>query len=137
MQCQRKWLAKTHKGHAYLLSYRCFIPSEVSKLAYFAGLLDGEGNIREVDYRIYIGNTDMKMISWLKDNFGGTVLMGKKRKPNWKPCHRWEAHSIVDCQKICQAVLPYLITKRDEAQSLLLACNNYLNSFSGEIRCVS
>jgi len=135
-ECQHKWLAEFNKGKAYLLRYRCFIPSEVWKLAYFAGLLDGEGNIREIDHRIYIGNTDMKMIEWLKENFGGTVSLGKKRKPNWKPCHRWEAHSIVDCQKICQAVLPYLITKREQAQSLLLVCNTYLENFKGEIRCV-
>lgn len=138
-ECQRKWLAEAHKGKAYLLRRCCHIPKEEWRLAYFAGLLDGEGNIamKHSDYRIRIGNTDISMINWLTENFGGRVQRERKRNKNWKVLLRWEANSIADCAEICEAVLPYLTTKREQVSALLKKCQKYLSEFKGEIRCVS
>ena len=58
------------------------------KLIYLAGIIDGEGSIgiehlspcknRKKSYyvcRLCVINTDEKLIIWIKDNFGGSVIL--------------------------------------------------------------
>lgn len=79
------------------------------KLAYLAGILDGEGTISLCDKRIQkqkskgirkmvvrlyrarvnftthvtVCNTDPRIMSWLIQNFGGTISTSKRQKQNW------------------------------------------------------
>lgn len=74
---------------------------EKEKLAYLAGIIDGEGNIdiakgpihnrmKSPSYslRLAVGNTDEKLLLWLKDNFGGSIYKQLQR-PNRKPSWTW------------------------------------------------
>jgi hypothetical protein len=111
------------------------IPVDPAVLGYVAGLIDGEGNLtisKSIDRKkgrhysytptLQIGNTDPRMTAWLRGRLGGSVdqvtAPARLAKPHWKPLHRWRLHgSNVDL--VLVAVLPYLVTKRDQAELIL------------------
>lgn len=116
----------------------CFLPKERWKLAYFAGLIDGEGTVskngsglrdRTIPY-VKIANTDKKMIDWIKENFGGNMdeetSPSRKKHLKWRRCYRWITSSIDGCYLILKAVLPFLITKRVGALQVLSVCEKRL-----------
>lgn len=94
-------------------------------LAYFAGIMDGEGNIRirhsysvkdGQKWQIVIGvcNTNRKLIDWIVKNFGGRVY-SRTRRINWKKSYEWE----LSCRKatiVLQLIEPYLLLKREQAR---------------------
>ena len=60
--------------------------NENEKLAYLAGIIDGEGTIviakgkirkgrinHPYSLRLVVMNTDIRLIEWLKENFGGSI----------------------------------------------------------------
>lgn len=74
---------------------------ENEKLAYLAGIIDGEGYIGihkihptnkahspSYSLRLDIANTDEKLVLWLKDNFGGKIYK-QVRCPNCNPSWYW------------------------------------------------
>ena len=100
---------------------------EVPKLAYLAGIIDGEGCIcirhhtkdrksPTWDSRLYIVSTDRKLIDWLQSNFGGlTYSRNSKKNPHWKTKHEWvvPANQLLP---ILYAVLPYLVIKKEHSE---------------------
>ena len=79
-----------------------------NKLAYLAGLLDGEGCVnhhnhdkgRPKRFTMTIAMTTEPIIDWLVENFGGTKGPCKV-KENYKPMWRWrircgQAHALFD-----------------------------------------
>lgn len=94
-------------------------------LAYFAGIVDGEGNIRiRHSYNVRNGqkwqvvmgvsNTNKKLIDWIVSNFGGRVY-SRTRKANWKKSYEWE----LSCRKasaVLQLIEPYLLLKKEQAR---------------------
>lgn len=97
-----------------------------TQIAYFAGLLDGEGCVRigifknlnkEIRYRAYmvIAMTDLKPINWLIKIVGGKKYTDKKfKKGNSKICHCWNMNSQ-EGSEILQRALPYLLVKKKQA----------------------
>jgi hypothetical protein len=98
--------------------------------AYAAGLLDGEGHIgivkkslrkgrrlREIYAEVRISMTDEATVQWLKDHFGGGILRLKRHSqhPHWQDMYRWDKHSL-KATEFLREVLPYLITKRAQAE---------------------
>lgn len=112
------------------------IPSDPAKLAYIAGLIDGEGcidiarrdgrldkgrnnrGIRHV-LRVHISNTDVRILKWLVDTLGGSIHWVK---PNPTKRHRlmgnW-ACAGRNVELLLQAVAPYIVGKRDQVDIAL------------------
>lgn len=107
-----------------------------TKWAYVAGILDGEGSIsisattlhtssgnpyKGYDLKVMISNTDMGLMEWLKETFGGNYREGKQNsaiKQN-KICYRWTLGSYKLMEKFLLGVLPYMLMKREQANLAL------------------
>jgi hypothetical protein len=106
-----------------------------AELGWAAGILDGEGCIglwpdsrRPYSARmsVYIANTDERMLLEFQRLFGGTVTprktaamgAGFKRVPIIKPQWVWQAHGA-SAIPVLEAVLPYLICKKEKAELCL------------------
>lgn len=97
------------------------------QLAYLAGIIDGEGTFYLAKHpiqnkffcRIYVVNTDEKLIKWLQENFGGLVYKRNSIKnPHWKTKFEW----VIDKCKIdpiCHRILPYLVIKKEHAETMI------------------
>ena len=93
-------------------------------LAYFAGILDGEGCFAlrrrrgsKFDCNVLVANTDLRLISWLQTHFGGRIDF-ESRTPPQKNLWHWttSSHSLTE---LLEAVLPFLVIKRDRAELML------------------
>ncbi len=93
-----------------------------TELAYFAGIVDGEGCFAMHKHRadrfgaqLQIGNTDPLLMQWIQTHFGGSLSLEKR--PNAKHQHvwRWIAASA-DLDLILRSLVPYLITKKRQAE---------------------
>lgn len=103
---------------------------ETNKIAYFAGIVDGEGCLsitRPNGKHTYIPsviifNTNSDIIHWVQDNFGGTAYYNQYppsiRKMGGKPVNRWIT-TMNSCMDIVRLVYPYLIIKKRQADVML------------------
>lgn len=103
------------------------IPTDIADLAWTAGIFDGEGSIqiyrqgRNGRYSLYVtvGNTDLAMVLTLKRLWAGHVSTRRKVTPTTRrPIHTWAAYSL-RAEEVLRAVLPYLVTKRTQAEVAL------------------
>lgn len=97
------------------------------KNAYLAGIIDGEGTINLTKYtvngvpQITIYNTDLRLLRWIENNFGGHINLGhakprtKKRKLGYKL--RIFGDKAVN---ILRMVHPYLLLKKEHAELVIL-----------------
>lgn len=108
-------------------------------VAYAAGIIDGEGTISIHDawqFRkdgtkrhyhhafVKIANTNFALIRWFTERFGGIYYEIKGRGN----CKKWYSWQITGKSSIpiLQAVLPYLVLKRRQAE-IALECQATLN----------
>lgn len=112
-----------------------FVPKTFNPihLAYLAGIIDGEGcihigyyfnksqNISTYHTLIQITSTDIALIKWLEENFGGkTSIYTKAQTPKnstLKP-YTWKITGD-NLTHICRLVLPYMISKKDQIEIML------------------
>ena len=138
--CSRKCANKYHsimmKGRTdiikHILKETLKIPREKTKLAYMAGLVDGEGCLRinkEDRCSVIITNTDIKMIEWVKFNFGGIIYLEEREKNNWKSCYTINIRKTKDILKLLIAIKPYLTIKIEQADKLILRCNEIIKRY--------
>jgi hypothetical protein len=107
--------------------------TEISKLAYVAGIVDGEGSLSlsgaislsrsGTPYWTYqagvgIYNTSRPLMDWLVKNFGGEFA-ARKRSPRHKQCYRWRLENNKKRATFLRAILPYLVIKPKQAGLLL------------------
>jgi hypothetical protein len=104
------------------------IPTEID-YARLAALIDGEGCIGIGKYqyrakhsprytvRCSIYNTDVRMVMWVRDLFGGK-LRGRHRQKNTKPCYEWHQEGPA-LTAILEKCLPYFLIKRTQAEHLI------------------
>ena len=69
------------------------------QIIYLAGIMDGEGTFnighhnkssRHLNSRIYVVNTDERLINWLHTHFGGLIYSrNSKGNPHWKTKFEW------------------------------------------------
>lgn len=97
----------------------------IARAAYAAGIVDGEGwigikcherdDLRTRAHKVYVtvANTDEKMVDFLGGNFGGSSDY-KVRGGNRKPIYTWKTSSRNAVDFLIH-ILPYLITKREQA----------------------
>lgn len=97
-----------------------------AELAYFAGILDGEGSFvlhrNRIGYRfscqVQVGNTDIRIMEWIRVRFGGSVNQERRSNVKHKPIYRWVSQAD-NLDSLLTAVQPYLVAKRDQAELLL------------------
>lgn len=97
-------------------------------VVYLAGIMDGEGTFyigQEIRHpkcfnsRLYVVNTDERLIQWLHNIFGGLVYSrSSKTHPRWKEKFEWITNKN-QILPICEAILPYLICKKEQAKILI------------------
>lgn len=118
--------------------------SEVSRedLAYFAGLLDGEGYVGLTRYdpkgklpairvALVIAMTDRRPMDWLEGTFGGTVSPG--RTPSYgKTVYTWTLRAK-DAADLLSIVRDRLLVKQAQAD-LVIEFAKTLRTKSGPIR---
>lgn len=102
------------------------MPTEI-QWAYLAGLLDGEGDIiiakngaKTTIVRVRVSNTDLKMIEWIQENFGGHIAEANSNTSyGHKICLRvgWNGKKA---EPILLGTLPYLLTKKARLAGLAL-----------------
>lgn len=107
--------------------YRDLSRCRDTDLAYFAGILDGEGciwaGLKSGKYatpivRVQVTTTDVELCVWLRDLFGGSVTehSNKKAEANGrKRVDYWCVHSQ-EAAYVLRAVLPHLKLKRRQAE---------------------
>ena len=102
--------------------------------SYLAGILDGEGGIN-INYsgptrdcyrmRVYVVNTDLRLIKWLKSKFGGYIYR-RKTKEGYKT--KWEWYHYDDkSTELLKECMPYLIVKKEQAE-LAIAFRDTVNN---------
>jgi hypothetical protein len=87
--------------------------SYVNKLAYLAGLVDGEGYLKyekNGTMRLIIGMCDKKTIYWIKKNFGGNVTFQKTAKG--KDFYVWRINQGKEQLYLFLLLIPFLVNKR-------------------------
>ncbi len=100
--------------------------TENERLAYLAGLIDGEGCINISRYphghhniRLTITGTDTRLIDWLLENFEGRFSYAlRKEYPDQKTMLQWTL-SGESVAKIIQSTFRYLVIKREQANLIL------------------
>lgn len=101
-------------------------------IAYFAGIIDGEGSIMLMHHpaasgkhrweywapRVTVSNTKRELMDWIIDRFGGAVTIGINRKPNQRDHLIWIAR-VADVRAILLAIRPFLVLKGRQADIVL------------------
>lgn len=120
------------------------LPSGVWKdvdLAYFAGLLDGEGSFcilpryygadRRLSTpftRISFSSTTIELLDWVSSRFGGIVnvhVQEGARYTNCAPAWQWRQKRKKDLLRILPALIPYLVLKQPQARLMLYALTRF------------
>lgn len=98
--------------------------------AWAAGIFDGEGHLgiqyvtldkkEKTYYRavLSVGNTDKKMIDRLQQMFGGSISERLDKRWDTRVFYSWRALTL-DIEGILLKVLPYLVTKKEQARILI------------------
>lgn len=103
-----------------------------NKIAYLAGLIDGEGYLRITKsgaIRLTIGMTDKKTIRWIYRTFGG--VLGKPQKlKSGKIFYSWTMNQGKDLYYLLLLCIPYLINKKKIVTDGFIGMVNKLNKKS-------
>jgi len=104
-----------------------------SKYAYAAGIIDGEGcitgsylykvsrGVYQTSYQVSVANKSRELLYWLKRHFGGKVYTQGSR------ILKWELFRLSEIRSFLQAILPYLIIKKKQAELMVAFCNSRLD----------
>jgi len=104
--------------------------TKTSKLAFLAGLVDGDGSIsisiiRRKDWNgnsfqpyIAIGVTSRKLCKWAQQHFGGN-LYGYDGVAGHQKMYHWKLYGKQALKDLLVQLLPYLLIKREAAQTVL------------------
>lgn len=98
------------------------------RLAYLAGLIDGEGSIRirKKQYPfVAIYNTHQGLMDWLAQTIGGRVGVDKRGR---EPQYYWTIGAARDVYCLVKAIYPYLIIKKQDADIVI----NFLEEKYGQ-----
>lgn len=94
--------------------------------AYLAGLFDGEGTLGYYHYRgnrhevmVAITNTDMRVHTWLLDKVGCGTIRPVSQCRNKHIAFHWRISNRSRVQALLEAILPYLIIKKEQVSCLL------------------
>ena len=98
------------------------LPSEEWKIAYLAGLVDGEGSItiRQDPHnsmvQLVVVNTHRGVLEWILAEFGGgSISSGYMSPKSTKPLYHMYYEARLEVLKMLRAIEPYLIIKKEKA----------------------
>jgi len=97
--------------------------------AYAAGFFDGEGHIEyngPYNLQVSVAQLDRTPLDWLVTLFGGYVRHSQGNK-RYNGIYNWHTNTR-EAARFLDAVLPYLIVKKEHAQEALDKWNNRLKS---------
>ena len=94
-----------------------------TRLAYLAGIVDGEGTINarmnksgSMDLSFSVANTDMTLILWIVEHFGGQAMPVNQSNPNPKHKPVWRVWwRRKDAVVLLERLMPYLLIKARRA----------------------
>lgn len=94
--------------------------------AYLAGLFDGEGTLGYYNYRrnrhealVAITNTDPRVHRWIMEKVGYGSVRPVSQSRNRYIALNWRIASRPRVQDFLEAILPYLIIKKEQVECLL------------------
>lgn len=98
---------------------------EIEK-AYLAGIVDGEGTITLTRHHkgelpgpnVTIANNDLKLLQWVKERAGGTIVSKKKRQPHHGDSYVWGVKQD-RAIRFLELIINYLIIKRPQAELIV------------------
>jgi hypothetical protein len=93
-------------------------------LAYFAGIVDGEGHVcvKRKNLAIILCMADVAILEWCSATFGGPVSgEWKSEGGTARPRKMWSLRAIHGLESVATAMLPYLVLKRREVEVLVEA----------------
>jgi len=76
---------------------------------------------KKIRYHLHvkIANTNLPVLQWVVENFGGTVYTKKNWKPEWKQRYDWTITGNRRIETFILGMLPYLQIKKKQAQIAL------------------
>lgn len=95
--------------------------------AYLAGLFDGEGTVGYYNFRdrhestVMITSTDPRVMTWIQEKVGyGNICTIRNSYHRRKHVvHHWRISNKPRVKDFLEAVVPYLIIKKDQAELML------------------
>lgn len=87
--------------------------SYINKIAYLAGLIDGEGYFKiekRGTIRLIIGMCSKKTIYWIYNNFGGNVTLQKTEKG--RNFYIWRMNQGKELFYLLLLLIPFLVSKK-------------------------
>ena len=140
---ERMSIKRRNRQQAYLLAFSkgrikkqiVKIPKEGWKIAYLAGLIDGEGHIGISKGRpqISVYNTNEEVMKWIVRNFHGSMYRNRYYQKNIerkKMIFYWSVASTTEAYKLLNATIPFLIIKRKEAMNLIQHLETRISKYS-------
>lgn len=110
----------------FLTKFQKSRSNESNKLAYLAGIVDGEGYVKVEKWgtiRLAVGMTDKETPFWLYKTYGGTLSYVNKHRTDRKNVWVWRLNKPLEILKLFILMSPFLLVKRKkvyEALQLLL-----------------
>lgn len=120
---------------------------DILKIAYMAGIVDGEGSIyignfscnpntgdKYYQTNLQVTNTDKGLIDWLYAEFGG--LLGKRSeklclKYGTKPVYIWTVSGDL-LTHVCELIQPFLIAKKRQCEIMIRMRATYQHQGKGQ-----
>jgi len=115
-----------------MLNY--LVGMDIAKLAYLAGLFDGEGSVSMAhrykgkhktggpgtwfQLTVVIRNRNRECLELAQELFGGSINVQRFKSKGWADCYRWQAGAKVGIAFL-QAINPYVIIKRPQIDAVL------------------
>jgi len=107
-----------------------------------AGLIDAEGSVSvtmnqhrgEFYASLRLANTDLNLLDWVQERFGGARSVQQKRMGKSKAVHRlyWIG---ADCYQPLTLIQPYVIVKYELVRNLITLCE--VDNLYDKVRCVA
>ena len=105
---------------------------DAKKLAYAAGLFDGEGSVSLVRHKnnrthspqVAVASVDYEVVRWCQECFGGSIVTKQPRKLNHSVSYDWR---LTDRRALTflRLIRPYLVIKR-KIRRVDLLLNDYI-----------
>jgi len=131
LKCQRCGYEWNYKGKSkwYTSCPKCKTSVKIKELrisdveiGYIAGIIDGEGTFimgkhnKTIQLVIRVANTDFRLIKWLQNKLGGSLILDKRNDNIRAPIMVWQFHVSNGMLNFLEKIKPYLIIKRKQAE---------------------
>ncbi len=97
----------------FVTSYRKSKQTSSNRVAYLAGLVDGEGYLKKEKHgtlRLVVGMTHEPTIEWIQKHFGGNIAVQKTAKG--RSFYVWRMNQGRDLFYLLLFLIPFLVTKK-------------------------